>query len=164
MNPSPLKHAFDQNEVMTVDKKNGKITFQLLLSEEYFLPEEWYISQMYEYFHFSLGLMTCLFLWSVWGRGRFGSGPSVISGCWRHTRTPNHTTPNLEIEDLVDLGRFFLNACHKSQKSSKRSPWLIKTFTLDQTFRHRSSWFVSDSQLLADPPSPSRYSNQNIEI
>ena len=56
---------------------------------------------MYEHFDFSLDLMTCLFLWSVWGRGRFGSGPSVISGCWRHTRTPNHTTPNLEIEDLV---------------------------------------------------------------
>ena len=107
---------------------------------------------MCEHFHFSLDLMTCLFLWSVWGRGRFGSGPSVISGCWRHTRTPNHTTPNLEIEDVVDLG-CFSNVCHKSQKSSTQSPWLIKTFTLDQTFRHRSSWFVSEGQLWADPPS-----------
>ena len=38
--------------------------------------------------------MACLFLCRVFGgRGRCGSGPSVISGCWRHTRTPNHTTP-----------------------------------------------------------------------
>ena len=41
-----------------------------------------------------LSLMACLFLCRVFGgRGRCGSGPSVISGCWRHTRTPNHTTP-----------------------------------------------------------------------